>query len=568
MSQCKTVFVGDKGYCIYWSEIFQSKNSKYFFIEGPNIKIDKISYNLFKSYDTKHFVAVKKTGDIFALKPIQKKSEEKVPSNLEYQPSKKLGEGSYGSVSYFPTENIVVKKIKDTQLSQDTIKEIAIYMCLARLSCMPKMLGFDFDREITLQLERGVTTLGDAKLTKEEFKVVMFRLAKCMRQIASQGIINCDIKPNNIIISEKGKVQIIDWGLAEIDTSKGQIVKKNTHIQTLNYRSPEIMLYFEQKLHDDIAVYSNKVDIFSLGLVYYNIYTDSDRSSDTNTFQARTLLRILLDVPREGLRDRMSILLTLKKYVTGEISGQKEQIKKTLLAQGQADPDYFVPDLLADLLAGMLVFDPKERFTYDDIILHPYFQDMYRENVPVLPKFINNMPVIKNLKQEWTKGNVKYHMRAVTMEWMEEVCSEYNLSKNTLCLAFQLLDINLILTPNPKTTFLQLIACTSMLLASNLYDNNAPTIKNMIHISADTYTQKQMKDSMENTLYLCEGNILIPSLQTYCSANGTSVSSGKLRKFYLDEDMYTMPMPEFFNRKVLGIDKPVKNVDMFSLKVR
>ena len=78
----------------------------------------------------------------------------------------------------------------------------------------------------------------------------------------SQGIINCDLKPDNMVISEKGKIQIIDWGVSEIDFTKYQDRIKNTTKQTLWYMAPEILKIIPKK------DYSYKIDIFSLGLIF------------------------------------------------------------------------------------------------------------------------------------------------------------------------------------------------------------------------------------------------------------------------------------------------------------
>jgi len=77
----------------------------------------------------------------------------------------------------------------------------------------------------------------------------------------SQGIVHRDIKPENILLSESGKVKVLDFGLAVLDDDD-KLTKTGTALGTAGYMSPE------QAQGTAVDVRS---DIFSVGAVVYEL---------------------------------------------------------------------------------------------------------------------------------------------------------------------------------------------------------------------------------------------------------------------------------------------------------
>lgn len=77
----------------------------------------------------------------------------------------------------------------------------------------------------------------------------------------SKKVFHRDLKPQNILISNKGVIKIADFGLSRIVGQRMQTMSKE--IETLWYRSPELLL--------GTVRYDFSVDIWSIGCIFYEL---------------------------------------------------------------------------------------------------------------------------------------------------------------------------------------------------------------------------------------------------------------------------------------------------------
>lgn len=119
---------------------------------------------------------------------------------------------------------------------------------------------------------------------------------QCTEALAAahaRGILHCDLKPENIMITPGNEVKILDFGLAktlphsELGPDSDATTSKSTNISgTPSYMSPEILM--EQPP-------DQRSDIFSMGVVFYEALTG------VNPFRADTFVgttdRILRETP-------------------------------------------------------------------------------------------------------------------------------------------------------------------------------------------------------------------------------------------------------------------------------
>lgn len=100
----------------------------------------------------------------------------------------------------------------------------------------------------------------------------------------SMGVIHRDLKPQNILIDKNaGRVKIVDFGIAQLETTCGALSTltcKHSTIGTMNYMSPEQRLDSHQVSH--------LTDIFGFGVILYEMLTGK---LPIGHFKLPTLLR-------------------------------------------------------------------------------------------------------------------------------------------------------------------------------------------------------------------------------------------------------------------------------------
>ena len=92
---------------------------------------------------------------------------------------------------------------------------------------------------------------------------VILQIAQGLHDAHQNGIVHRDIKPGNIMLTEKGQAKITDFGLAKLEWG-ADITKTITIMGTVAYMSPE------QARGDDVDLRS---DIWSLGVLFYEMLT-------------------------------------------------------------------------------------------------------------------------------------------------------------------------------------------------------------------------------------------------------------------------------------------------------
>jgi serine/threonine protein kinase/tetratricopeptide (TPR) repeat protein len=105
--------------------------------------------------------------------------------------------------------------------------------------------------------------LADGPLPPRYALDIAIQVASGLQEAHEKGVIHRDIKPGNIIISDKNHARITDFGLAKV-TSETTLTQSVTTAGTLHYMSPEILRGEKS---------DPRADIWSLGVVLYQILT-------------------------------------------------------------------------------------------------------------------------------------------------------------------------------------------------------------------------------------------------------------------------------------------------------
>jgi len=120
---------------------------------------------------------------------------------------------------------------------------------------------------------------------------IIMQAAEALEAAHTKGILHRDVKSANIMVSMEGRVKVMDFGLAHLET-RSQLTRTGTTMGTLSYSSPE-------------QISGRPVDarseIFSLGVVFYELLTGRLPFSATN--EAELIFSIINNEP-----DRLTIV--------------------------------------------------------------------------------------------------------------------------------------------------------------------------------------------------------------------------------------------------------------------
>ena len=132
-------------------------------------------------------------------------------------------------------------------------------------------------RFLAMQYVEGQTLAArsaDSALETKEILVLGVQVADALDAAHSKGIVHRDIKPGNLMVTERGQWKVLDFGLAKIAPSRemAQDSDAPTEVKTtpgmvmgtVQYMSPE------QALGEDV---DGRSDLFSLGVVLYELAT-------------------------------------------------------------------------------------------------------------------------------------------------------------------------------------------------------------------------------------------------------------------------------------------------------
>src|SRR5215468_1245902 len=103
------------------------------------------------------------------------------------------------------------------------------------------------------------------RLELREIVGVGLQVAEALEAARQSQVVHRDIKPGNIMVDARGRVKVVDFGLAKRLDQSGEVstlTQEGAIIGTPNYLSPELALGREV---------DSRSDIFSLGVVLYEL---------------------------------------------------------------------------------------------------------------------------------------------------------------------------------------------------------------------------------------------------------------------------------------------------------
>lgn len=257
----------------------------------------------------------------------------------KYAKGKILGKGGFGTCFQF--EDLETKKvfaakiIKKSSLKKPRIQErlrqeIQIHKSLNSQHIVKFEHSFEDEENIYILMELcsnqslSVLIKKRKRLTELEVRCYLAQIVKALMYLHCNKIIHRGIKLGDLLINDKMKLKLADFGFATKLENHNE--RRKTLIGAPGYMAPEI---WEGK------EYSHEVDIFSLGVIIYILLIGRN--------------------PFEPLSRDPHRIIYLKDYSFPE--------------------DIPLSETSKDLISKMLEKDPTKRITLDEIMDHPFMKN-------------------------------------------------------------------------------------------------------------------------------------------------------------------------------------------------
>ena len=271
-----------------------------------------------------------------------------------YKVERSIGKGSYGKVKLAYDLHNHYSPVALKLIHRSTIKKAVHYTRIKRETNLLKALdhpnvlkvvdSFETASEHVLVMEfvKGkdlfdyITKQG--KLPEDDARVIFVQLLDALEYLHEHRVVHRDLKPENVMVDEKLRVKLIDFGFATLFHPQDQL---NTNCGSPLYAAPEIVRGQQYT--------GPEVDCWSVGIVLYAMLTGC------------------LPFEGEGLKALYS------KICQGDFS----------------IPDHVSPEA-SDLLKGLICVNPNKRFTITQAKRHQWLPATMKPN----HNDINLMPII------------------------------------------------------------------------------------------------------------------------------------------------------------------------------
>lgn len=308
-----------------------------------------------------------------------------------------LGKGTYGKV-YAATNLLSKRPVAIKRLMLETNSKGSFVISLREMDMMARLrhphimplaevlfthppmsplVGMK-DDQICLVMPQASTT-ADRYVTStyslRKRKELLWQIVTGLQHIHRHGIIHRDLKPQNLLIfKEVGNIDVLkisDFGLS---ITHVRCEPRTPQMVTIWYRAPEILLGHE---------YDERVDIWSLGCIFFELITGRPLFPENEEPNLMDSIFSLLGAPSRtkftytARKKREYVLLPELKDSALSLHREMGFTQDQLTEFDSSSGTY---QHFLDLLAAILVTDPKSRPSCTQIISHPFF-DGYREKI-------------------------------------------------------------------------------------------------------------------------------------------------------------------------------------------
>nr|XP_044997740.1 cyclin-dependent kinase 18 isoform X1 [Jaculus jaculus] len=280
----------------------------------------------------------------------------------------KLGEGTYATVFKGRsklTENLVA--LKEIRLEHEegapctAIREVSLLKDLKHANIVTLHDLIHTDRSLTLVFEYLDSDLKQyldhcgTLMSMHNVKIFMFQLLRGLAYCHRRKILHRDLKPQNLLINDRGELKLADFGLARAKSVPTKTY--SNEVVTLWYRPPDVLLGSTE--------YSTPIDMWGVGCIHYEMATGRPLFPGSTVKEELHLIFRLLGTPTEETWPGVTALSEFRAY-----SFPRYQPQPLLSHAPRLDTEGI------NLLTSLLLYESKSRISAEAALSHPYFHSL------------------------------------------------------------------------------------------------------------------------------------------------------------------------------------------------
>ncbi|CAH8523463.1 unnamed protein product [Dicrocoelium dendriticum] len=290
-----------------------------------------------------------------------------------------LGQGTYATVykgRSLLTETLVA--LKEIRLEHEegapctAIREVSLLRNLQHANIVTLHDIIHTEKSLTLvfeYVERDLKQyLHDCHgiVHPDNVQLFLYQLLRGLEYCHRRRILHRDLKPQNLLITDRGELKLADFGLARAKSIP--IKTYSNEVVTLWYRPPDILLGSTE--------YSTHIDMWGVGCIFYEMATGWPLFPGSTVEEELTLIFKRLGTPTEetwpGITDHPDYSKALKY---GPYPGEPNGLLHSAPRLSRR---------AHTLLSSLLVFQGSRRISAADALKHSYFSDSMRLPVQAL----------------------------------------------------------------------------------------------------------------------------------------------------------------------------------------
>lgn len=263
----------------------------------------------------------------------------------------------------------------EPEVTKMFLNEVTILKQLKDCKRVVTLYDYEYCRKkklLSLVMEKGDSDLSAVlrhvmrtnSLSAITVKFYWSEMLHAVQEIHEKGIIHSDLKPANFLFV-KGKLKLIDFGIAETMQADVTSIVKQSQMGTLNFMSPESIMGTGEVSRStgrpDIKI-NTKSDVWALGCILYTLAYGKPPFHDFTTVHAKlhAITSKNHQIPFPATEDRH----------------------------------------LRDVLKQCLQRDPKKRPTIAELLEHPYLGQGMTSSASLKPSVASLVTEIENMSPE------------------------------------------------------------------------------------------------------------------------------------------------------------------------